>query len=58
MKKGVLRSLLCFLFFFGIGQAQNALPLQLKDVYKKKHIRTKKFWSCKVDERQQRVFDS
>jgi dipeptidyl-peptidase-4 len=35
MKKGVLRSMLCFLFFFGIGQAQNALPLQLKDVYKK-----------------------
>ncbi|TXE20180.1 S9 family peptidase [Psychroflexus gondwanensis] len=43
MEKGVLRSMLCFLFFFGIGQAQNALPLQLKDVYKKNIYEQKSF---------------
>ena len=34
MKKGILGSIFCFLFFVGIGQAQNASPLQLQDVYK------------------------
>ena len=35
MKKGILGSIICLLLFVGVGQAQNGLPLQLKDVYKK-----------------------
>ena len=35
MRKGILGSILCFLFFIGTAQAQKGAELKLQDVYKK-----------------------